>query len=141
MGALSRVRTNIKFVLASLFTIAVLGACSQVSVDVDPALGNPTYPPTDPNSVQILKVFPSRPFVNLATIMVEPTGSPTTAEIESKLRAAAAQLGANAAVIVADRTVLMGATIEGGLGMRQLDRDYERVIDTVAIRFTDKQLE
>ena len=139
MKAHSAYRSIVHTSLAVLLVTAFLCGCSNVSVDVQQAIGVPSFPPTNPNSVEILHVFPSRQFANLGSITVEPTGNPPTTEIESKLRAAAAQLGANAAVIVADRTVLMGATIEGGIGMRQLQRDYERVIDTVAIRYTSPQ--
>lgn len=137
MNSAAKFRRSSKFALIFGTFLFFTCACSHVSVDVRQDLGVPTFAPTNPQSVEILRIFPARPSIQIAAISVEPTGNPPIAEIELKLRDAAAKLGANAAVIVADRTVLMGASVSGGFAMRQVTRDYERLIDAVAIRYTE----
>ena len=115
--------------------LLLLSACTNVAISTQQDIGVPTYPPTNAATVQILRSFPQRPFVRIGEVTAEPTGNPTVPLIEEKMRDGAAQIGANAAVIVSDRTVLMGASITGGFANRQLSRDYQRVISAVAIRY------
>jgi hypothetical protein len=55
--------------------------------------------------------------------------------MEAKFGQAAAKMGADAVVIVADRTMLMGGVAMGPWWGRQLDPVYGRVIVGVAIRY------
>lgn len=124
----------LKLALACFLTV-LFAACAHVSVSSKEFLGVPNFPPTNPASVQIMRDFPARPTVVLGDIEAQPSGSPTNEQIENKIRVAAAQMGADAAVVIADRTVLAGASITGGFGNRQISRDYERVIIAKAIRY------
>lgn len=119
-----------------LATLSLTAGCSYVSVNTKQYLGVPLYPPTDPASVEILRSEPLKNHEQLGEISLEPTGNPPVSEIEQKLREAAAKMGANAAVLVADRTMRMGAIATGPLYARQISPDFQRVIIAVAIRYT-----
>ena len=122
--------------LLVLVVLSFIAGCSYVSVTTKQYLGMPLYPPTDPASVEILRTEPLHPHERLGEIGLEPTGNPPVTEIEQKLREAAAKMGANAAVLVADRTMRMGATVTGPWYGRQISPDFQRVILAVAIRYT-----
>ncbi len=119
-------------IAAVLTTIA---GRNYVTVNTRPYLGMPSYPPTDPASVEILRTEPLRPHERLGEITLEPQGSPSVTEMEQKLREAAAKMGANAAVLVADRTMRMGAVVTGPWYGRQVSPEFQRFIVAVAIRY------
>lgn len=123
----------------SLAGLAVLGAgCNTISVSSKQYLGVPSYPPTNPATLQILHTPPTAAHTRLGEITVVPQGSPKVQDIEAKFRDRAARMGANAVVIVFDRTMLMGATVMGGpwWGGAWVTPDTERVIVGVAIHMT-----
>lgn len=68
-------------------------------------VGAPSYQPTEPHGVQILRAEPTVPHERLGEVEVDasPDPAPSVVEIEKKLCAAAAKLGANAVVVVYDR--------------------------------------
>jgi hypothetical protein len=116
--------------------MAVTG-CNTVSTTSHQYLGGATYPPTDPATIQILRVEPTRPNVQLGQIQAEPSSdSVPNLQIEQALQKKAAKMGANAVVIVADRTQVMGAVVNGPLWARSVDTITGRVIVGVAIRYT-----
>lgn len=116
--------------------VAFASGCNTVSVQSRQYLGVPAYPQTDPLAVEILRRPPLTPNVRLGEITIEPQGHPTTQAMEEKLQRAAAKMGANAVVIVVDRTVVTGATVMGPWWGRTVSRDMGRVIIGVAIRYT-----
>jgi hypothetical protein len=116
--------------------MAVTG-CQTISISSHQYLGGPTYPPTDPLQVQILRTAPTRPHVQLGQVQAEPSSdSVPTQQIEQSLQKAAAKMGANAVVIVADRTQIMGAVVSGPLWARSVQNISGRVIVGVAIHYT-----
>jgi hypothetical protein len=116
--------------------LAVTG-CNTISLQTNQYIGVPTYPPTDPATIQVMRTEPTRPNVKLGEITVEPSSMDTpVAKIEAKLQAAAAKMGANAVVIVVDRTQNMGAVVTGGWYNRQISPVVGRVIVGVAIHYT-----
>jgi hypothetical protein len=123
--------------LAALAGLVAGTGCNTVSISSKQYLGGPTYPPTDPLQVQILRTEPTRPHVQLGQVQAEPSSdSVPTQQIEQALQKSAAKMGANAVVIVADRTQVMGAVVTGPLWGRQLDTITGRVIIGVAIHYT-----
>jgi len=115
--------------------IAVTG-CNTVSTNAHQYLGGPTYPPTDPAQVEILRTEPTRANVKLGEVQAEPSSSSVSnLQIEQALEKAAAKMGANAVVIVADRTQIMGATVTGPLWARSVNTISGRVIIGVAIHY------
>jgi hypothetical protein len=127
-------------ILVSLMLLLLAG-CSYVTVDTRQYLGMPQYPPTNLANVPLLREPPTRPHIRIAEIFVEPQGNPPVTEIEQKLLQAAAKIGADAAVLVADRTMRMGAFVSGPWYGRQISPDFQRVIIAVAIKYTDQQVE
>ncbi|MFO1461940.1 MAG: hypothetical protein U1G08_21370 [Verrucomicrobiota bacterium] len=134
MNSLQRILASFA---AAAMTLLFAG-CNTVSIQSKQYLGLPQYPPTDPATVQILRQIPQVPNVKIGEISAEPEGNPTVQAIEQKLRTAAAAMGANAVVIVVDRTMVTGATVLGGpfWGGASIVPDTGRVIIGVAIRFT-----
>lgn len=123
--------------LAAVATLVALTGCNTISMQTNQYIGLPMYPPTDPATVQIMRVEPTKPNVRLGEITCEPSSMNTPVpKIEAKLQQAAAKLGANAVVIVVDRTQNMGAVVTGGWYNRQVSPVIGRVIVGVAIRYT-----
>jgi hypothetical protein len=123
--------------LMALGLLVLATGCNTVSTQTNQYLGLPTYPPTDPTTVQILRAAPTQPHVRLGEITCEPSSMNTPVpKIEAKLQQAGAKLGANAVVIVVDRTQNMGAIVTGGWYNRQVSPVIGRVIVGVAVRYT-----
>ncbi len=110
--------------------------CQTVSTTSIQDIGAPKYPPTDPAQVQILRTEPTRPHVRLGQVQAEPSsvGMDVT-KIEVALQKAAAKLGADAAVVIYDRTQVTGAEVVGGWMNRSIQPVEGRVIAAVAIKY------
>ena len=122
---------------AAIVGLLAATGCKTVSISSHQFLGGPTYPPTDPAQVQILRTEPTRPNVQLGQVQAEPSSSSVSnQQIEQAIQKAAAKMGANAVVIVVDRTQIMGATVTGPLWARSVNQVTGRVIVGVAIRYT-----
>ena len=110
--------------------------CGTVSTTTQQTIGAPVFPPTNPDQVQILRTEPTRPHVRLGEVRAEPASESTpAAKIEAALQKAAAKLGADAAVVVADRTQTMGAVVTGPWWGRSVDTVQGRVVIAVAIKY------
>jgi hypothetical protein len=128
---------SITMSLIGAATLVWATGCNTISVQTRQDIGVPTFAPTDPTTVQIMRTAPIRPHVRLGEITVEPPSVDTpVAQIEVKLQQAAAKIGANAVVIVVDRTQVVGASVVGGWYDRQLSPDIGRVIIGVPIHYT-----
>ena len=75
---------------ALLRALAAAPSCSPAAASCrrvcHPYLGGPTFPPTDPAQVAILRSEPSRPHERLGEVFAEPSGDPTAAQYEQALR-------------------------------------------------------
>jgi hypothetical protein len=132
-------KTSLRLVLpfTALALLVAATGCNSIPTQTTQYVGVQAYPPTDPASVEILRTAPTKPHVRLGEITAEPSSTSTpTPEIESKLQQAGAKLGANAVVIVVDRTQATGAVVTGGWYDRQVTPEIGRVIKGVAIRYT-----
>jgi len=78
---------------------------------------------------------PRQPHERLGEIFLEPSGSPSVEEMEAAIRTEAAKMGADAAVIVYDRTRRIGRVVEGPWWARSSHPIYGRKIVAVAIRY------
>jgi hypothetical protein len=123
------------FMLAAFCAILFLFGCSYVSVQSHQYLGMPEFPATDPSSIEILHAPPARPHDRIGEITLFPEGNPSKKEIENKLRTTAAQMGANAVVIVSDSTKEVGEYMSGPWWDRQINTEWGRVIVAVPIRY------
>src|ERR1035438_2896270 len=130
-------RNQILLALLGAVLLAVLTTgCNTVYVASKQYLGVPNYPPTVPASIQVLQTQPTAAHVRLGEITLQPQGNPTKTQMEEKLRLAASRMGASAVVIVADQTMVFGATVMGPWWGRTISPDVGRVIVGVAIRYT-----
>ena len=121
--------------LAIALLFAVTG-CQTVSVSSTQEIGGPTFPPTDPATVEILRTEPTRPHVRLGEVRAEPSDDEVSAaKIEDALRNGAAKLGANAAVVVYDHTQVIGAYVTGPWYGRSIETIQGRIVVAVAIRY------
>ena len=129
-----------KITYLTLFTAAVgmfvLTGCNTVSTSVRQDIGGPTFPPSNPALVQILRTPPTRPHVRLGEVTAEPSSdSVPVTEIEAALRKAAAKMGADAAVVVYDKTQTTGAFVTGPWWGRSVQTIQGRVIIAVTIKY------
>ena len=118
---------------AALFIVT---GCNTVSTNSTQYLGGPVYAPSDPAQIQILRAWPNRPNVRLGEVTAEPSSHSVSAQkIESSLRNLAAKMGADAVVIVSDRTQVTGAMISGPWHGRTIQQTTARVVVGVAIKY------
>jgi len=122
---------------ALAIALLLIGAgCNTVSTSRVQYLGVPKLPPSDPAQVQILRTEPTRPHIRLGEIRAEPSSeSVDVTKIENALRQQAAKLGADAAVVVYDRTQVTGAYVTGPWFGRSVQEIQGRVIVAVAIKY------
>jgi hypothetical protein len=114
----------------------VLTGCNTVSTSNMQQIGGPTFPPSDPATVQILRTQPTRPHIRLGEVRAEPSSdSVPVSKIEQALRVAAAKMGADAAVVVYDHTQVTGAVVTGPWYGRSVQQITGRVIVAVAIKY------
>ncbi len=123
------------FPAALLVSTLALAGCASVDVFSERYLGVPAVAATTPASVEILRKEPKRPHVQLGEVVASPKDGATTDEIELALKTEAAKLGANAAVVVQDRTRRIGTSVSGTWWVRYATPVYARQIVAVAIRY------
>ena len=122
---------------AALAGLMAVTGCKTVSINSHQYLGEPTFAPTDPAQVQILREPPTRPHVKLGEVQAQPSSSSVSnQQIEQALQKAAAKMGANAVVIVADHSQVVGAWVSGAPWARSVNTITGRVIVGMAIRYT-----
>ncbi len=120
---------------ALLVSALALAGCASVDVFSERYIGVPAATATSPASVEILRKEPKRPHVQLGEVVASPSNGATTDEIELALKKEAAKLGANAAVVVQDRTRRIGTNVSGTWWVRYHSPVYARQIVAVAIRY------
>jgi hypothetical protein len=108
-------------VLVFILGLTVGCASVQVVATSDRLIGAPIYPQTDPSSIQILRETPAQPYEKLGEIFIEPSsGFPPREKIEAELRSEGARFGADAVLIIYDRTQPSGKSYMGGpLGVEE----------------------
>ena len=122
--------------LAVAASLLALTGCNTVSTSVRQDIGGPSYPPSKPAQVQILRTEPTRPHVRLGQVTAQPAReSVPAADIEAALRKAAAKMGADAAVVVYDRTQPVGTYVAGPWWGRSVQTIQGRVIVALAINY------
>ena len=112
-----------------------MSACSTVSVESKRYLRVPMVAATDPAKVEILRHEPRRPHDRLGEVALSPSGNPPVSEMEAALRSEAARLGADAVVLVQDKTRRMGSFVTGPWWARSHTPVLQRLIIAVAIRY------
>lgn len=127
-----------KKTLVLLFVLAALAACSS-GLSVHHFRGAPGFPPTRPETVDLLRTEPRRPHVAFAEIRYDPPARASRYEVEWRLRNKGARIGADALVIEMD-TLYSEGTWPGAYGsyrgrrVRRVVR-REHIIVAIAIRY------
>ena len=113
--------SRLLFLPVALMAFAVGCARIQVVATSDRPIGAPIYPATSPTSVEILREALARPYEKLGEIFIEPSGGfPPEEKIEAELRKEGARFGADAVLIIYDRTQPSGKSYTGGpLGVEE----------------------
>ena len=135
---LTSVKTPCGLLCLNLALAAILftTGCQTVSINSSQEIGGPAFAPTDPDTVEILRTEPTRPHVRLGEVRAEPSSEDVSASrIEEAIRKGASQLGANAAVVVYDRTQVTGAYVTGPWYGRSIQQIQGRAVIAVAIRY------
>jgi hypothetical protein len=113
----------------------LLSGCASVSSRTNAYLGSPHYPPTAPETIQILANEPTGPKERLGEVILTVDGEPKREDIERKLKEAAARLGADAVFVVHDKMhifpVVYGDWWWGPMGVTE--EAYRKIV-AVAIR-------
>ena len=99
----------IVIILAFLF----LAGCSTVNVETKRYPEAGIYAPMPYQSVVILRTPPNDRYQRLGEIHIQPQDHPSQAEILKQFKKAAAKIGADAVVLVADPAVLTGGPVAG----------------------------
>ena len=121
-----------------LVGLSLLAACGPtLDATSTQYIGAPQFPPTDPAKVQILRTEPTRPHDRLGEIVVDASvdPQPSVDQIEEKLRTDGAKIGAEAVVIVLDRTGPVAAYVTGPYWGRSIETVSGRRVVGVAIHY------
>lgn len=117
-------------------TLLLATGCQSVTATHTQDIDAPQYPKVDAAHVQILRTEPTRAHVRLGEVRAE-ASSPNVkvTRIEEALRKGAAKMGADAAVVVYDKTQVTGAQVVGGWLDRSIEETEGRVAIAVAIKY------
>ncbi len=121
--------------LVAIAGLLLIAGCAKGSVVIVLFPEVPKYPPTDMFTVAIFRSPPIRPHDRLGEIYLEPQGDPSVTDLEQKFQVAAAEMGADGVVIVADRSNLMGGSAAGSWWGRETGQIQDGVVVAVAIRY------
>jgi hypothetical protein len=115
----------------------VLASCATTSTTTRQYVGVAQYPPSNAAAVQVVRAEPSRPHDRLGEIVVDASldPAPPPNEVEDKLKSKAAQLGADAVVVVLDRVQPTASYIAGPYWGRTIDSVQGRKVVGVAIKY------
>jgi len=80
----------------SLVIFFILSACATIDVT---KTSKGFFEPTNPNEVEILKINPVRPFIELGTVTVAGFSASETAKMHNAIRSKSSMLGANAVIL------------------------------------------
>jgi hypothetical protein len=128
-----------RFALLAAAALLAFTGCQGVSTSSTQYVGGPIYGPSNPADVQILRTMPTRAHVRLGEVTAEPDSeSVPVQKIEAALSKAGAKMGADAVVIISDRTQVTGAVVSGPLFARTVQQTTARVVVGVAIKYTGK---
>lgn len=111
----------------------LLGGCASISANTHAYLGIPRFAPTAPAQVQLLAAEPKQPVVRLGEIVLSIYGNPPPQKLENKMRACAAQLGANGVYIASDQTHIYPVFYWDCCGPAY-DQAWNRIVVGVAFR-------
>jgi hypothetical protein len=125
---------------AGVVVLAVSGlfcpGCSSVSATTRTYPDAPTFPPTDPSAVEILRSEPAVPYVRLGEITLSLQSNPSQQDIAQSLKQQAAQMGATAVLLVYDGSQAMGVMYSGPAWAPADPTQLGQVLIAIALRYT-----
>jgi len=111
--------------------------CASIDTYSHSYLGSPQYPPTDPSRVQLITSDPKAAEKNrLGEIAIDVEGKPSREKLEAKLKHEGAKLGADAVVVVSDRTRLF-PSYSYAWGYSGDNTEFHRDIIGVAVKLEE----
>ncbi len=126
-------------VATGLFAAVVITGCGSLSTETIQYLGVNRHPPSDASRIVILHEPPERAHEKLgevvASVSLKP--SPSVEKIESALRRRAADLGAEAILLVKDQVEMTGSWVSGPYWAPTISPILSRVIVGIAIRYLE----
>ncbi len=129
----------IRFFALAIATVlaGLLVSCTSIYASRSPYVGVTHYPASDPAKVQILRANPTKAYDRLGEVLIDASinPAPPIADVESHLRHEAAQLGADAVIVVYDRVQPVGAYVVGGWGGQSVQPYNGHRLVGVAIRY------
>jgi len=126
---------QIRWVIVGVAAMICAG-CTGITASTHAYLGIPKYPPIDPAKVQILKEEPKQPIERLGEIILSAEGGATRDALEKELKERAGALGANAVIIVYDKThVFPVVYVDWYWGPSSVSSEMNRNIVGVAVRY------
>jgi hypothetical protein len=118
----------------------LLAGCSTVKVESKRYPGVPLYAPIGHEIVEILRSEPDRSYQKLGEIHLQAEKKPSPREILRKFQEAAAKMGADAVILVADKPGLTGGPVASPKWWKPgPDARSDRIIIGVAIWFSEPQ--
>jgi len=128
---------NVATLLGSLVPILLFATgCQSISATHTKYPGAAYFPPSNPAQVQVLRTEPKRPHVRLGKVSIEPSDiSLAASKLDAALRNEAAKLGADAAVVIYDKTQIMGGDVVTEWSDGLSEEVEGRVIIAIAIKF------
>ncbi|EXF93523.1 hypothetical protein HK44_007545 [Pseudomonas fluorescens HK44] len=110
-------------VLALALAVFGLSACSSIHAHTTEYAGAQHTTATSPNSVQILRTPPTRPYTRLGEVILHSSTQPAPPvnEFEQRLREEAAKIGGDAVVVIYDMMLPISAYVSAAL---PLNRDF-----------------
>lgn len=135
-GRAVRLTRRMACIVLAIGALALLGGCGKkIETTTVPYPEMQRYPPTGAVVVAILRAEPSRPHVRLGEVHVQPQVKQSQEELEQALQDGAAQMGADAVVVVADPARLLGGTAATSWWGRGVAPVQGEMIVAVAIRY------
>ena len=123
-----------------ILAFLLLASCSTITVESKRYPEVPVYAQIDLEGIEILRSEPKRPYQKLGEIYLQPNGNPSPKEILKKFKKAAAKMGADAVILVADKFALTGGQVADPEWWNpKLSGRSDRIIIGVAIWFSENQ--
>jgi hypothetical protein len=114
----------------------VLPACSSINVSTRTYPDAPTFAPTDPSAVEILRTDPPIPYVRLGEITLSLQSNPSQDAIAQALKKQASLMGATAVLLVYDGSQAMGVMYSGPAWAPADPTQLGQVLIAIALRYT-----
>ncbi|RON10157.1 hypothetical protein BK659_07895 [Pseudomonas brassicacearum] len=125
-------------VLALALAVFGLSACSSIHSHTTEYAGVQHTAATSPNSVQILRSAPTRPYTRLGEVILHSSEQPAPPvnEFEQKLREEAAKIGGDAVVVIYDMVLPISAYVSAPLPLnRDVHTEQRRKLKGIVIHY------